>query len=180
MFVSIMFVGQPTGYDEVWIIGDTHLLSLARKTLNSLKDGDGFSRKGFDRLIYLLDKFKVFMGTCHYSWCFTTQIRGGLADLLSNKWRLPNFICILFSNDQVDNAEILGDEIYKVLTNLFTFINRAISERRALLPRKAKRNTSTAITVVKTVAKSQELLNKDNFKNKCRTFNRALQKVSHL
>lgn len=166
------------GYDEVWIIGDTHLLSIARKTLNSLKDVELFNNKTNGRLLHMLERYEVFIGSCHYSWCFTTQIRGGLADLLSTKWILPNYIYILFSNDQIEEVEILGDEIYKVLTGLFTFITRAIEDRKITLPRKSRRGGSTVITVIKTVAKSIDQLNLNNFKNKRRTFNRALQKVA--
>lgn len=128
--------------------------------------------------MYILDNYEILIGTCHYSWCFTTQIRGGLTDLLSSRWKLPNAVYILFSNDQVEEAEILDGETYKVLNDLFTFINRSIIERRTNLPHKAKRRNPPEVTVVKTVAKSIELLNKNNFKNKRRTFNRALQKTA--
>lgn len=160
------------------MIGDTHLVAQARKVLNDLKEAEGFNRVGKGKLLYLLEHFEVFIGACHYSWCFTTQIRGGLANLLSTKWRLPNYMYILFSNDQIEEADILKDEVYKVLEGLFTFINRAIISRKADLPTKSRRSDPPKITVVKTVAKSTEQLKIDNFKYRRRTLNRAIQKVA--
>lgn len=170
--------GKPMGFDEAWFIGDTHLISMIRKTFEELKEADGFDRMGRQNLLYIIQQFEVFMGSCHYSWSFTTQIKGGLADLLSSKWKLPNYIYILFSNDQITESEVLGDEMYKVLENLFTFVTRAILNRKAELPKKAKRSNPPIITVVKTVAKSNDQLSVDNFKNKRRNLNRALQKVA--
>lgn len=166
------------GFDEVWVIGDTHFLAKARRSLEEMKENDGFNNnrpiKG--SLLYLLQNFEVIFGTCHYSWCFTTQIRGGLSSLLSTRWRLPNYIYVLFSNDQIQESDTLGDEIYKVLEDLFTFINRSLMERKDALPKKARRFKHSQITIVKTVAKSTNQLMANNFKNRRRNFNRALQK----
>lgn len=128
--------------------------------------------------LFIMDQFEVLFSQCHYSWAFTTQIKGGLAHLLNKYWRLPNYIIIMFSNDQVEECDVLGDEIYKVLEELFTFINRALTERKSKLPKKAKRYKPPSVIIIKTVAKSQELLNSSNFKNRRRTFNRALQKTA--
>lgn len=125
---------------------------------------------------YILSNYEVFINSFHYSWCITTQIRGGLNNLLSSKWKLPNHLYIIFSNDQVDDSEILGGEIYKVLNDLFTYISRVLLERRVQLPKKARRFKPPSITVVKTVPKLAENLEMDDFKIKRRTFNRALQK----
>lgn len=175
-----MIAGEPLSFDEIWVIGDTHFLAKARKSLTDLKDTEAFSSSGRGKLPFILENFEVCIGSCHYSWCFTTQIRGGLATLLSTKWRLPNFIYILFSNDQIQEADILGDETYKVLEDLFTFINRAIIARKTELPKKSRRCDPPSITIVKTVAKPQEQLNTANFKNRRRSFNRALQKISTI
>lgn len=153
-------------------------MAQTRKALDELKGTGGFNRMGKSNLLYMLEHFEVYIGSCHYSWCFTTQIRGGLADLLSSKWRLPNYIYIMFSNDQIEEADVLKDQIYKVLEGLFTFINRAIITRKIELPLKSRRSDPPKITVVKTVAKATRQLNTANFKNRRRTFNRALQKVA--
>lgn len=160
------------------MIGDTHFLAKARKSITDLKDSEAFSSSGRDKLPFILENFEVCISSCHYSWCFTTQIRGGLADLLSTKWRLPNYIYILFSNDQIPEADILGDEIYKVLEDLFTFINRVIISRRVQLPMKSRRCDPPSITIVKTVVPPQKQLMTANLKNRRRSFNRALQKVA--
>lgn len=171
--------GNPTGYDEVWVIGDMHFLANARRCIEALKDVDGFNNKT-DKLemLYILNNFEIFISTFHYSWCFTTQIRGGLTHLLSTKWKLPNYLYVVFSNDQIQDSEILGDEIYKVIQDLFTFIDRAITDRKVVLPKKARRYKSTEVVIVKTVAKETEKLLSNNFKNKRRSFNRALQKTA--
>lgn len=176
----LLITGKPTGFDEIWVIGDTHILARTRQGLENIKQRGGFTTQHIqnNKLPYLLENYEVILSPCHYSWAFTAQIKGGLAHLLSTKWRLPNHLYIIFSNDQVDDSDVLGDMIYKVLEELFTFVDRAILERKMALPRKAKRGIQTKFTVIKTVAKSQELLNRDNFKNRRRNFNRALQKIS--
>lgn len=154
-------------------------MAQARRTLDNLKDKDAFDNTTEKkRLPYILQNYEVFFGTCHYSWSFTTQIRGGLANLLSTKWKLPNHIYVLFSNDQIEDSDILGDLLYKVLTDLCTFINRSLAERKSALPKKARRANPTEVTIVKTVARSNEQLSTNNFKNRRRTFNRALQKTA--
>lgn len=153
-------------------------MAHARKVLEDLKNSDKFNRMGRLKLPYILENFEIFVGSCHYSWCFTTQIRGGLANLLSTKWRLPNYIYIIFSNDQVTQVDVLKDEIYKILEGLFTFVNRELTARKLELPYKSRRFDPPKVTVIKTVAKSLQQLNAANFKNKRRTFNRALQKVA--
>lgn len=161
------------------MIGDTHFLAQARRGLENLKEATAFDSKGDrsnKRLIYLLDNFEVCISSFHYSWCFTTQIRGGLANLLSTKWKLPNYIYIVFSNDQVQEADTLGDDIYKVLDKLFTFVNRSITERRLQLPKKARRYLPPKVIAVKTVARSTDKLNDNNFKIRRRSLNRAIQK----
>lgn len=144
-------------------------MSGARKSLDALKDSDAFNNRA-DRtnILYILDNFELTINTFHYSWSFTTQIRGGLTALLSSKWKLPNYLHVVFSNDQVSESEILGDEIYKVLQDLFTFINRKLLERKVVLPKKARHYKPTQVTIVKMVPKAMENLN--NFKNKRRTF----------
>lgn len=128
---------------------------------------NGFNRDTpKERQLYLLQNYEVHVAGFHHSWCITTQIRGGLNSLLSSKWKLPNHIYICFSNDQVEDLEILDNEIFKVLENLFTYLNRAVIERRAVLPRKAKRGQLTSFTVVKTVAKATNTLNAGKFKFK--------------
>lgn len=172
-----LIAGAPTGFDEIWIIGDTHLLAQARKSLENLKDTNAFNNKGEKAKIpYIIDNFEITVSAFHFSWCITTQIRGGLNHLLLTKWRLPNYIYILFSNDQVDESEVLGGELYKVLDSLFSYISRALLERKIALPKKARRFKPPSIIIVKTVAKSSENLEIDDFKIKRRTFNRALQK----
>lgn len=69
--------------------------------------------------------------------------------------------------------------MYKVLEQLFTFINRAIIDRKVKLPKKAKRANPPGVVIVKTVPKAEELMNIHNFKNRRRTFNRALQKTAY-
>lgn len=49
-------------------------------------------------------------------------------------------------------------------------------ERKTILPKKARRFKPPSIVIIKTVAKSAENLEIDDFKIKRRTFNRALQK----
>lgn len=176
-----MFAGKPTGFDEIWVIGDTHFLARAKKSLDDLKDCQNFNRS--DQALgktmpYMLEQFEIFIGQCHYSWSFTTQIRGGLASLLSTKWKLPNYLYMVFSNDQVEDCDILDDLIYKVLEDLFKFINRALIDRKLELPRKARRSNPPRVIVVKTVAKAKNLLDRNNFKIRRRSFNRALQKIS--
>lgn len=173
----MVIVGFPTGFDEVWILGDSHFLAQSKKTLENLRDADAFDNTNDRRkLIYLLDNFEVIMGTFHFSWCITTQIKGGLNYLLSTRWKLPNYIYILFSNDQVEDSEILGGEMYKVLNELFVYIGRSLIERKTILPKKARRFRAPIITVVKTAAKLAENLEIDDFKIKRRTLNRAIQK----
>lgn len=173
----LIFAGKPVAFDEVWIVGDTHFLAQARRGLDQLKEGQNFnSRSDRKRLIYILENFEVLISTFHFSWSITTQIRGGLANLLSSRWRLPNYIYIVFSNDQVEDSEILGDEIYKVLDQLYTAINRMITDRKLVLPKKARCFKPPQIIVVKTVPKALHILNKDNFKIKRHTLNRAVQK----
>lgn len=176
-----MFAGAPTGYDEIWVIGDTHLLVQLGRALEALKQADSFDRhhtKEPERLIYLLNNYEVIFGTFHHSWSFTMQIKGGLNYLLSMKWKLPNHIYIVFSNDQIQDSEILGDQLYPVLMDLFTTVSRAIEDCKILLPKKARRSKPPSITVVKTVPKSEQKQHEANFKNKRRTLNRALQKVA--
>lgn len=126
----------------------------------------------------MLENYEVITGAFHHSWCFTTQIKGGLNDLLSSNWRLPNYVYILFSNDQLDDCDILGDQIFNVLENCFTAVNRALIQRRFNLPKKAKRYKPTTVVVVKTVAKNESQMKENNFKLRRRSFNRALQKTS--
>lgn len=166
-------------YDEVWIIGDTRMLAQLRAALEVLKDEDAFNhREGNTSKVYILDNYEVDFGTFHHSWSFTTQIKGGLNYLLSTKWRLPNHIFIIFSNDQIQESDILGDEIYSVLTDLFTFIVRAITERKTILPKKARRFCPPMISAIRTVPKAENRQQEKNFKNKRRTLNRAIQKVA--
>lgn len=84
----------------------------------------------------------------------------------------------MFSNEQVEDSEILGDLIYTVLKELFTSIDRALTERRLFLPKRARRRNHTKVVVVKTMAKMEPRMKEHNFKNKCRTLNRALQKTA--
>lgn len=174
----MLITGKPTGFNEVWIIGDTHLLAKMKVGLDALKDSDAFTNMERRNLPFLLEYFEIHISQCHYSWAFTTQIRGGLASLLSSKWKLPNHIYIIFSNDQVEECDILGEEIYKVLNNLFTFVSRVLTKRKTQLPKKARWSNPPKVTAVKTVAKSQTLLNQNNFKIRRRTLNRAIQKVA--
>lgn len=169
-------VGKPVGYDEIWIVGDAHLLAQACKGLEILKDVDTFNNNQRKTMPFILQNFEVFVGSFHYSWCFTTQIRGGLNGLLASKWRLPNYIYIMFSNDQVNDADILGDHIYAIINQLLTYVNRRLMERKSKLPKKARRYKKPTVTVIKTVPKFQEKLNENNFKIRRRTFNRVLQK----
>lgn len=118
------------------------------------------------------------MEAFHHSWSFTTQIKGGLNQLLSRKWKLPNYIFIAFSNDQIEESERLGDEIYGVITDIFKHIARSLTERRSILPKKARRHRPPVITVIRTVTKSDKKQQERNFKHKRRTLNRAIQKVS--
>lgn len=162
------------------MIGDTHFLALIKGGLEDLGNNDLFSSStARQSLPYLLNQYEVVISQCHYSWAFTTQIKGGLAHLLSTKWKLPNYIYIMFGNEQVKECDILGDEIYKVLENLFTFVNQAIIDRKIKLPRKAKRINPPGIVIVKTVPKAEGLMDVANFKNCRRTFNRALQKTAY-
>lgn len=167
------------GYDEVWFIGDTHFLAQARAVLEDLNDVESFSRATSKvRLPYLLENFEVLFGSFHHSWSFTTQILGGLNGLLSTKWRLPNYIYMLFSNDQISDSEVLGEELYDVLKELFTSVNRAITARKVLLPKKARRYKPPSVCVVRTVPKSERKQSEKTFKNKRRTLNRAIQKTA--
>lgn len=50
-------------------------------------------------------------------------------------------------------------------------------DRRMRLPKKARRYKNTEVILVKTAAKSSAKLDLRNFKNKRRSFNRALQKT---
>lgn len=152
-------------------------MAQARTSLEALKEIDNFNNRSDERkLPFLLDNYEVIISSFHFSWCITTQVKGGLNNLLSTRWKLPNFIYVLFSNDQVDDSETLGGEIYKVLDDLFTFISRSILERKLELPKKARRFKPPSVVVVKTVAKSTENLEIDDFKLKRRTLNRAIQK----
>lgn len=117
-----MLTGRPTAYDEAWFIGDTHMLAQPRSSLEDLKDEDSFNSKGMTSKTYLLDNYEVVFGSFHHSWAFTTQIRGGLNSLLTAKWKLPNHIFIIFSNDQITESEVLGDELYDVLADTFVFV----------------------------------------------------------
>lgn len=164
------------GFDKVWIIGDAHLLALLRRGLETLKDGDAFSNQQKKKLLFMPENFEVIIGSFHYSWSFTTQIRGGLNTILGTRWRLPNYLYIFFSNDQVDDADILGDQVYPLLDKLFSYINRRLTERKVVLPKKARRYKPPIVTVVKTLPKAIDRLNENNFKIRRRTFNRALQK----
>lgn len=174
-----LITGTPTGYDEIWIIGDTHMVSQARSVLIDLADIEAFNRKEpKSKLPYMLQNYEVLSGSFHHSWCFTTQILGGLNSLLADKWKLPNYIYILFSNDQIHDSEELGEELYPVLEELFTAINRALISRREILPKKAKRYKPPTVCVVRTVPKSNRKQEEKNFKNKRRTLNRALQRTA--
>lgn len=165
-------------YDEIWVIGDTHLLSQLRASLEDLKDEEAFNRKEISKKIYILDNYEVTFGTFHHSWSFTTQIKGGLNYLLSSKWRLPNHILIAFSNDQIQESVQLGDQIYHVIKDIFKHVARAITERKVMLPKKARRYHPPIITVIRTVSKSERKQQEANFKHKRRTLNRAIQKVA--
>lgn len=127
---------------------------------------------------YILENFEIFFGSFHHSWAFTTQIRGGLNQLLSERWKLPSYIYLLFSNDQIEDSEILGDELYKVLNSLFTAVNRSLIDRKLLLPKKARRARPPGVIVVRTVPKSDRKQREKNFKNKRRSLNRAIQKTA--
>lgn len=125
-----------------------------------------------------MDNYEVIIEAFHHSWSFSTQIKGGLNQLLSRKWKLPNYIFIMFSNDQIVESEILGDELYNVIANIFRQVARAITERRALLPKRAKRHRPPIVNVVRTVPKSDKKQEEKNFKHKRRTLNRAIQKIA--
>lgn len=171
--------GSPTGYDEVWCIGDTHLLSQARIVMEEMKDIDSFKSGGpKTRLPFIFENFEVFVGSYHHSWSFTSQMLGGLNYLLSTKWKLPNYIYIFFSNEQISDMELLGEEFFPVLKKLFTNINRAIVERKSILPKKAKRFKPPVMCVVRTVTKSEDQQNSKNFKLRRRALNRTLQKLA--
>lgn len=174
-----IILGKPTGYDEIWVIGDTHMLSLIRSALDELRDNDNFINTGSrQRLPFILENFEVYFGTYHHSWSFTTQIKGGLKDLLSTKWKLPNYIYIVLSNDQIEDSEILGDLLYDVLNATFMDVSRLLTERKVILPKRARRFKPPAVCIVRTVPKSEMKQNTNNFKNKRRTLNRALQQVA--
>lgn len=173
------FLGQPTGYDEVWVIGETHVLSQARMVLLNMKELDNFSgHNPRQRLPYLLDNYEVITSPYHHSWSFTTQIKGGFNHLLSSKWRLPNYILIIFSNKQIQDVDILGDGIHEVIMNLFTSIARAITERKDILPKKARRFKPPQIIVIRTLPKLDARMKEGNFKFKRRTLNRVLQRLA--
>lgn len=134
-----LIAGFPTGYDEIWVIGDTHMLAQLRSSLKSLKQADSFNSKrdsAASSLLYILTHFEVLFGTFHHSRSFTTQIKGGLNHLLSTKWKLPNYIYIVFSNEQIQESEILGDEIYSVLNRLFTALAELSLREKCCCPEK--------------------------------------------
>lgn len=173
------FVGRPTGYDEIWCIGDTHFLSQARAVLQDLHDVDAFkSDTPKQRLPYILENYEVITGAFHHSWSFTTQIKGGLNSLLAERWKLPCYIYIFFSNDQIEDSEVLGEELHSVIKRLFTDISRSITERKVLLPKKSQRYKPPTVCVVRTVPKANKRQEEKNFKNKRRTLNRTLQRLA--
>lgn len=155
------------------------MLAQARATLEELKDANQFNNtETRARLPYILENFEVVVGSFHHSWSFFTQITGGLNSLLSAKWKLPNYIYIMFSNEQIKESEELGDLVYNVITNLFTKINRALLERKNILPKKARRSKPPQICIIRTVPRSDKKQEEKNFKNKRRTLNRAIQKMA--
>lgn len=179
MIVSI--TGFPTGFNEVWAIGPSHFMSRARKYLLDLQDKGKFASAGREHennQLYLLDNFEVITSIYHGSWAFTAQIKGAFNDLLSTKWKLPNYIILAFSNDQIEDLDILGNEIYPVLNSIFCNISRGITSRKLQLPKKALRVQPPTVIVVRTVTRSAKAQEVNNFKFKRRTLNRAIQETA--
>lgn len=167
------------GYDEVWLIGDTHLLAQSRPALDNLRELNNFnSNAPRQRLPYILEYYETIIGAYHHSWSFTTQIKGGFNFLLSTKWRLPNYIIIMFSNRQIEDTEVLRDEAHAVLKDLFTAISRAIAERKVKLPKKARRFKPPQMIIMRTLPKADRRMREQNFKLRRRSLNRVLQRLA--
>lgn len=143
-----------------------------------LQDAGSFSRIEKERnrpQLFMLDNFEIITSIYHGSWAFSAQMKGGFNELLSTRWKLPNYIVMVFSNDQIEELNVLGDEIYPILNTIFCNVCRGITSRKLQLPKKAMRAKPPTVIVVRTVTRPARMQDVNNFKFKRRTLNRAIQ-----
>lgn len=170
---TIDIVDNVTGFDELWIIGETTFMHTATKYLRS------FMRPGNQRSPpYLGSRYDVKYEINYKDKGTWVQIRNSLTALMNDNWKLPNYLLIIFSNKSVQETLHYAHDLDIPMNSLSDFINRVFFERTAALPCKALRPSDPQVVVVRTVSKSQKFQDLNNFKNKRRTFNKALQRMS--
>lgn len=160
-----MIADDVTGFDEAWIIGETSFLNTAVKYLKMLINN---GRKN-DAPPYLTSRYD-----CYWELTFDTkniwaQILNGLTNLLNRRWKLPNYIIVVFSNKCVQDTVHIANNLHIPMNMLGDHMNRIIFERTADLPPRALRSSDPQILLIRTVSKSNTFQELNNFKNKRRT-----------
>lgn len=163
-----------TGFDEVWIIGETTFTHTALKYLRPLIHN---GRKD-ENPPYLTSRYDCYWEVDYNGKTVWEQIRNSLIAIMNTRWKLPNYIIILFSNKAVVDTLHIAQHLYIPLNNLGDFINRTIFQRTSELPARALRPSDPQVLLIRTVSKSDKYQELNNFKNKRRTFNKALQKMA--
>lgn len=169
-----LFPEDVPGFDELWIIGETSFTHTATKYLRPLIN----SGRKLEAPPYFTSRYDLKWDIDYDSKACWSQIRNSFARMLNQHWKLPNYIIIIFSNKCIQETLHYAQQLYLPMNALGDFINRAIFQRTTELPARALRPSDPQVILVRTVSKSDKFQELNNFKNKRRTFNKAVQKLS--
>lgn len=162
------------GFDEIWIIGETNFTHNAVKHLRPLIN----SGRKTEAPPYFTSRYDIYWSIDYEAKNLWSQIQNSLVKLMNDRWKLPNYILLLFSNKCVNDTLHYAQYLHIPMNALGDFINRVIFERNAELPTRALRATDPQIVLIRTVSKSEKFQEMNNFKNKRRTFNKAVQRLA--
>lgn len=122
---SIMIVGNVPAFDEIWIIGERTFLHTAIKYLKPMIN--------VDRQVtppYLTSRYDVHWDINYKDDGFWAQIRNSFVTLLNNRWKLPNYVIVIFSNHCVNSTVHMAHHLHIPMDDLADFINRKFYKER--------------------------------------------------
>lgn len=171
--IKFCIADDVAGFEELWVIGETTFMHKAIKYLRPLIN----SGRRTESPPYFTSRYDIFWEIDYEAKNFWSQIRNSLVKLMNARWKLPNYIIIIFSNKCVNDTLHYAQHLYIPMNALGDFISRVIFERTSELPTRSIRSTDPQVVVIRTVSKSDKFQELNNFKNKRRTFNKALQRM---
>lgn len=172
-FAPYVIPDDVTGFDEIWVIGEKTFMQAATKFLRPMINN---GRKQ-DMPPYFTSRYDVYWQIEYDNRNIWSQIKNAFVNLLNKRWKLPNYLVIIFSNKCVNDTLHYAQHLYIPMNALGDFVNRMIFERTTELPTRALRAADPQVMLIKTVSKLATLQDTNNFKNKRRPFNKAVQKL---